>query len=70
MHRRTFTALAIVCALGSVGLLIAGFAAGPHNVGRGTHGGGSFGYFAGSLLAVVLTGVFTFLGLTTGPRDR
>jgi hypothetical protein len=70
VSRRTFTALAIVSALASVALFIAGVSGGFESTGRGGHGEGGTGYFVGSLLAMVLAGLFTYLALAARARDR
>ena len=70
MSRRTFTVLAVVSALGSVALFLAGTSGGFFGSGHSTHGEGSSGYFVGALLAMALAGVFTYLGLTARPADR
>jgi hypothetical protein len=70
VSRRSFTVLAVVSAAGSVALFVAGASGGIAGIGRGSHGEGSSGYFVGSLVAMVLAGVFTYLGLTGKRADR
>lgn len=74
VSRRSFTLLAVVSALGSIGLVVAGTSGGIAGTAQGSHGEGSYGYFAGTLVAMLLAGVFTYLGLTARPagmrRDR
>lgn len=60
----------MVSAVSSLVIFIAGVSGGFSGGGTSTHGEASLGYFIGALLAMLLAGVFTYLGLSTGPDDR
>ena len=62
--------LAVVSVIASIALFTAGTSGGFSGHGHGTHGEGGAGYFVGALLAMLLAGVFTYLGLTAKPADR
>lgn len=62
--------LAVVSAVASVAVFTAGVSGGFSGGGGSTHGEGSPGYFVGALLAMLLAGVFTYLGLAAKPSDR
>jgi hypothetical protein len=66
--QKTFFALAVVSAIGSLVAFIAGVSGG-FSGGSSTHGEGGSGYFIGALLAMLLTGVFTYLGLSARPSE-
>lgn len=66
--RRIFFALAVVSAIASIAVFTAGVSGG-FSGGSSTHGEGGSGYFVGALLAMLLTGVFTYLGLSAKPSD-
>jgi hypothetical protein len=52
--------LAVVSVIASIALFTAGTSGG-----YGTHGERGAGYFVGALVAMLLGGVFTYLGLTS-----
>jgi hypothetical protein len=58
-----------VSALGSLVIFIAGVSGGFAGGGTSTHGEGSLAYFIGALVAMLLAGVFTYLGLSAKPSD-
>ena len=60
--------LAVLSAVASVTVFTAGVSGGFS--GDGTHGEGSSAYFVGALVAMLLTAVFTYLGLSAKPSDR
>jgi hypothetical protein len=59
-----------VSAIVSLVIFIAGVSGGFSGGGASTHGEGSLGYFIGALAAMLLAGVFTYLGLSATPSDR
>ena len=66
---RTFFALAVVSAVASIAVFTTGVSGG-FSGGSSTHGEGGIVYFVIALLAMLLAGVFTYLGLSAQARDR
>jgi hypothetical protein len=60
----------VVSAIGSLVVFIAGVSGGFSGGGASTHGEGGIVYFVIALLAMLLAGVFTYLGLAAQSGDR